>query len=168
MIAHYQNPILPGSHVAREGKTMTTPSPIMRRKTKGSEPKTISFMVTPGIAPFKTNRLSPTGGVIIPISTLIVTMIPNQTGSNPSLVMMGNRIGREMTRIAMGSRRQPIMTKTILMMIITVHLDTSNEVINSVTYWGIVKVDKRNANVLPPRTKNMIIAVTAALRTTAP
>ena len=95
---YLQNPIFPGSHVAREGKTMIVIRPVRSRVKKGKEPPTMSFMVIPGTEPFRMNRLRPTGGVIMPISTLIVTTIPNQTGSKPSCVTMGKMMGREMTR----------------------------------------------------------------------
>ena len=81
--------------MARDGKAMMRANPNISNKTKGREPPTISFMLMSGTAAFSTNRLRPTGGVIIPISTFMVTMTPNQIGSKPSWVTIGKIIGSD-------------------------------------------------------------------------
>ncbi len=55
----------------------------------------------------KTKRFSPTGGVIIPISISRVTMIPNQMGSNPKLVIIGKVIGSVINSSDMPSKKHP-------------------------------------------------------------
>jgi len=45
--------------------------------------------------PFITNNIIPNGGVVIPISKFMSMMMPNQTGSNPSIWTMGMNMGRQ-------------------------------------------------------------------------
>ena len=46
-----------------------------------------------GATPFITNNITPKGGVVIPISRLISMRIPNQTGSKPSILIIGMKKG---------------------------------------------------------------------------
>ena len=100
--------IVRGSQRANSGKTIIVANPMIRIATKGSEPETISSILKSGKTDFKINRFNPTGGVIIPISILIVRITPNHMGSNPMATTAGNTIGNVITTIEVGSRRQPI------------------------------------------------------------
>jgi hypothetical protein len=68
--------------------------------------------------------LSPTGGWISPISILMVMITPNQTGSNPAVVMIGYRIGEVIRMIAAGGMKNPATSKNRLMSSINTHLLT--------------------------------------------
>ena len=63
-----------------------------------------------------TKRLRPTGGVIRPISMLMVRMSANQIGSKPAWVMIGNSIGAVIRMIATGGRNMPATSRNTLMM----------------------------------------------------
>ena len=64
--------------------------------TNGVEPTAMSRMRLPRAMPWMTKRLMPTGGVMKPISSHTIMTMPNHTGSKPSPVTSGNRIGSMM------------------------------------------------------------------------
>ena len=57
--------------------------------------------------PDVTNRFSPTGGVIMPISMLTVMMMPRCTGWMPSAVAIGNMIGAKISTTDVASMKLP-------------------------------------------------------------
>src|SRR5438876_11846650 len=75
--------------------------------TKGAAPTITSFSAPLPRTPCTMNRLTPTGGVIIAASTRMMIMIPNHTGSYPSLKMTGAMIGMVVIIMAMVSMKQP-------------------------------------------------------------
>src|SRR3546814_14057775 len=66
------------------------------------------------VIPEVTNRLSPTGGVIMPISMFTTMMMPRWIGSMPSFMAMGNRIGARIRMIAEGSMKLPATSRRML------------------------------------------------------
>ena len=62
------------------------------------------------------NRLIPTGGVMKPTESVDTTKTPKWTGSNPSSMPMGRRIGIITSIAAIGSRMHPIINKTKIIM----------------------------------------------------
>jgi hypothetical protein len=82
--------------------------------TNGSDPFNIFPMDISGAIPWITNKLSPTGGVINPISILIVKITPNQIGSNPAAVIIGYNIGAVIRMIATGGKKHPATNKNKL------------------------------------------------------
>ena len=65
------------------------------------------------VMPEVTNRLRPTGGVIMPISMLTTMMMPRWIGSMPSCIAIGNRIGARIKMIAEGSMKLPAISSMI-------------------------------------------------------
>ena len=59
------------------------------------------------VMPDVTNRLSPIGGVIMPISMLTTMMMPRCTGSTPSSMAIGNTTGATISRRPEGSMNCP-------------------------------------------------------------
>ena len=57
--------------------------------------------------PEATNRLTAIGGVIIPMEVLIIIIIPNAIGDNPSDAAIGSKIGVTRRIIACVSRKHP-------------------------------------------------------------
>ena len=112
-----------------EGNIVKITIPIASKPTYGMEPLIISFVGMSGAIPFTTKILSPTGGVIKPISIFNVITIPNQMGSNPRPVMIGNKIGVVIKIIAAGGIKNPNIIKNKLIMINTSHFDMSRLVI---------------------------------------
>ena len=82
--------------------------------TNGRDPFNIFPMDISGAIPCITNKLSPTGGVINPISILIVKITPNQIGSNPAAVIIGYNIGAVIRMIATGGKKHPATNKNKL------------------------------------------------------
>jgi hypothetical protein len=78
-----------GSQVAISGKIQSKTICKIINKTNGNEPFKILPIEISGAIPLITNKLSPTGGVIRPISILIVIITPNQIGSKPAAVIIG-------------------------------------------------------------------------------
>ncbi len=64
--------------------------------------------------PAVTNRLSPTGGVIIPISMLTTMMMPRWIGSIPSWMAIGKTSGATITRSPDGSMNCPPISSRML------------------------------------------------------
>ena len=62
-----------------------------------------------GAMPLITNTLTPTGGVMTPISPTSTMITPNQIGSNPSYITTGKKIGIVTTIMAMESMKKPPM-----------------------------------------------------------
>ncbi len=60
-----------------------------------------------------TNRFSPTGGVIRPISMFTTMMTPRWIGSIPSSTAIGKRIGARIRMIADGSMKAPATSSTM-------------------------------------------------------
>ena len=82
--------------------------------TKGKDPFNIFPIDMSGAIPWITNKLSPTGGVIRPISILMVIITPNQIGSKPAAVIIGYKIGAVIRMIATGGKKHPAINKNIL------------------------------------------------------
>ena len=80
---------------------------------KGKEPLKISGRLISGDIPLITYKFNPTGGVINPISILIVKTTANQIGSNPALSIMGSKIGVVIKIIATGGKKKPATNKKI-------------------------------------------------------
>ena len=78
------------------------------------DPFNISPKLTSGVIPLIIYKLSPTGGVIKPISILMVNTIANQYGSKPKSVRIGNRIEEVITITATGGKKKPQTNKKIL------------------------------------------------------
>ena len=57
----------------------------------------------------------PTGGVNSPMARLIITMTPNQTGSQPSWRITGRKIGRQMNMMVIASMNMPATSKISMM-----------------------------------------------------
>jgi hypothetical protein len=74
---------------------------------KGITPRMIWRKPMSGAMPLMTKRLSPTGGVMRPISMLMVRTMPNQIGSKPAARMPGMITGVTIRMIATGGRKQP-------------------------------------------------------------
>jgi len=89
---------------------------IRSSNTKGRAASIISLMENSGATPFMVNRERPKGGVSPPKSTLIKKMTPNYTGSKPSSLIMGIKIGRVIITILTASTRQPRIKRMICMM----------------------------------------------------
>ena len=78
--------------------------------TNGSVPQTISPNEMSGAMFLMTNRLSPTGGWISPISITTVMTTPNQTRSKPAPRNGGRMIGAVIRMILAGGRKKPSTT----------------------------------------------------------
>ncbi len=61
------------------------------------------------------NRIGPTGGVIVPSDKLNTNKIPNCTGSIPSDVQIGRKIGVKINTAGVGSIKVPTNNNTKLM-----------------------------------------------------
>ena len=61
--------------------------------------------------------MSPTGGVIIPISKFTVMMMPTCTGSMPRAMATGNRLGARFRMMDDGSMKLPATSNRMLTMI---------------------------------------------------
>ena len=72
-----------------------------------------------GDIPLITYKFKPTGGVIRPISILIVKITANQIGSKPTPSIMGSKMGVVIRIIATGGRKNPATNKKILIINIT-------------------------------------------------
>ena len=92
--------------------------------------------------PLITYKLSPTGGLIRPISMFIVNMTANQIGSNPAVVMIGNKIGADIRMTATGGRKKPEINKNILTAIINTHGFTSKVPIHSAIDCVIMNIHR--------------------------
>jgi len=64
----------------------------------------------------------PTGGVIKPISILIVNTIANQYGSKPKVVITGNNIAEVITITATGGKKKPAIKRNMFIRMNTTHL----------------------------------------------
>ena len=83
-----------GSHSAMTGKIMIKAIATASHKRKGNAARYISpIVVSGGATLFITKRLSPKGGVVVPISMLRRNNTANHTGENPKVIMMGTNIG---------------------------------------------------------------------------
>ena len=82
--------------------------------TKGKDPFNIFPIDMSGAIPWITNKLSPTGGVIRPISILMVIITKNQIGSKPAAVIIGYQIGAVIKMIATGGKKHSAINKNIL------------------------------------------------------
>ena len=67
-------------------------------------------------------EFNPTGGVINPISILIVNTIANQYGSKPNVVITGNNIAEVITITATGGKKKPAIKRKIFIKRNTIHL----------------------------------------------
>ena len=104
-----------GSQVAISGKIQRIIICKIIKMTKGKDPFNILPIEISGAIPCMTNKFRPTGGVINPISILIVIITPNHMGSNPAAVIIGYNIGAVIRMIATGGKKQPAINKNILM-----------------------------------------------------
>lgn len=118
-----------GKKSAMSGKRMINIKPTTSGIIKINEPRITSDNVTSSTTDFKINKLKPTGGVIAAISILIVTIIPNQTGSKPKFITVGKNNGIIMTRMLIGSINIPKMSNKMLIQIIIAQGDTFKDVI---------------------------------------
>jgi hypothetical protein len=103
-----------GSQVAISGKMQSRTICNIINNTKGKDPFNIFPIDISGAIPCITNKLSPTGGVIRPISILMVMITPNQIGSKPAAVIIGYNIGAVISMIATGGKKHPAINKNIL------------------------------------------------------
>ena len=94
-----------------------------------------------GAMPLITYRLRPTGGDINPISMLIVKITANQIGSNPAVVIIGNKIGAAIKITATGGKKKPATIRNTLTAIIKIHGFTSNVPIHVAMLWVIDRLD---------------------------
>src|SRR5690625_2194404 len=121
--------IIDGKNNAISGKRIIKIKPATRCIININEPRMTSDNVTSSTTDFKINKLKPTGGVIAAISILIVTIIPNQTGSKPKFITVGKNNGIIMTRMLIGSINIPKMSNKMLIQIIIAQGDTFKDVI---------------------------------------
>lgn len=63
-----------------------------------------------------TNKMLPTGGVIVPIQRLNTITIPNSTGDKPHCIAIGRKIGVKIRIAGVVSKKVPTNSKKILMM----------------------------------------------------
>ena len=96
---------------------------------KGNDPLKISGRLISGDIPLITYKFSPTGGVINPISILIVNTTANQIGSKPAPSIIGNNIGVVIKIIATGGKKKPATSKKILIINNNTHLLTDRSAI---------------------------------------
>src|SRR5690606_38390801 len=82
-----------GSHRLSAGMPAISSTRVRSDTMKGSTPRTTAPMEMSGVTERITNRLTPMGGVIRPISTTTTIRMPNHTGSKPRAVMIGKKIG---------------------------------------------------------------------------
>ena len=73
-----------------------------------------------GVTPFITNRISPNGGVVNPISTLRHIKIANHIGLKPKAITTGIYRGRSIITIELSSMTQPRARTTRFMAMMTV------------------------------------------------
>ena len=66
---------------------------------------------------------------------LMVRMTPNQTGSKPAAVMIGNRIGDVIRMMAAGGMKKPQTNKKMLIMNINTHLLACMSAIDCASVW---------------------------------
>ena len=86
------------------------------------------------------NRITPNGGVRVPISRLTTRMMPKCTGSTPSATMSGNSVGVAISRIAVVSMKQPMTSNATLMIIRITTLLSEIDIISAASFIGACEV----------------------------
>ena len=76
-------------------------------------PLKISRIVSTGLVVATTNTFSPTGGVMLPISVIFTTRMPNKMGSIPACLTIGKITGMVSSTIDAASTKQPKTRKGI-------------------------------------------------------
>jgi hypothetical protein len=130
-----------------DGKSVIINSTANIAKRKGITPRK---MVVSGVSlatPAMTYTFRPTGGVINAASTMSTATIPNQTGSKPSLVITGRRMGIVSISIGMDSIRQPKTRKKRSISPRMAYRDTSSPAIKSAKRVGIRDRAKRSLKI---------------------
>ena len=90
------------------GKTVKMATPTISKTQNGKAPMAASANVTlPWAMPTSTNKFMPTGGVSMPISTIMVITTPSQIASKPRPVINGNTTGKVITIIDRPSKIMP-------------------------------------------------------------
>src|SRR3990167_5944523 len=92
------------------GKAIRIASRTTSAAMNGSTPRNTVVVGTCGSSVESTNRFIPTGGLISPISTIVTTRMPNQTGSSPRLTISGKKTGRVSSTIDSSSIAVPSRT----------------------------------------------------------
>jgi TRAP-type uncharacterized transport system fused permease subunit len=128
-----------GSQSAICGTYVTNTRNTSSTESHGTASRTTSITDMP-VMPAVTNRFSPTGGVTIPISRFTVMMMPRCTGSMPSLVAIGNRIGARIRMMPVGSMKQPAISSRTLTTIRNTHGCMPQPMIASAMTCGIRSV----------------------------
>src|SRR5690606_23222857 len=88
-----------GNHVESAGNKMSNSRITSSTNTNKITPRKATAVDTP-VTPEATNTFNPTGGVTRPITTVFVTITPNQMGSKPKEVIKGNVNGNVRIKMA--------------------------------------------------------------------
>src|SRR6266511_1073685 len=89
-------------------------------------------------------RITPNGGVSVPISRFTTMMMPKCTGSMPSATTVGNSVGVAIRRIAVVSMKQPLTKSAMLMIARITYLLSEIDVRNCASFIGAVWLDCRH------------------------
>src|SRR5690606_7398700 len=135
-----------GSQVTISGKMHSSTIPASITSTYGSEPHNTSLVGTCGAIELSTNKFRPMGGVIRPISILMVSTTANQYGSKPAWTTMGYSSGAAMTITATGGRNMPATSRKTLIMPISTQRLTSSAAMACATLWVMNIDDRAKAN----------------------
>ena len=86
------------------------------------------------------NRITPNGGVNVPISRFTIMTMPKCTGSMPSATIVGNSVGVAISRIAVVSMKQPTTSSATLMMARMTNLLSEIDIISAASFIGACDV----------------------------
>ena len=86
------------------------------------------------------NRITPNGGVSVPMSRLTTRMMPKCTGSMPSATISGNSVGVAISRIAVVSMKQPMISSPMLMIARITNLLSEIDIMNAASFIGACEV----------------------------
>src|SRR5690625_6293491 len=92
-----------------------------------------------------TKRFKPMGGVMRPISILMVNTTANQYGSKPALTTMGYNSGADITITATGGKNSPATNKNTLMSPISAQRLISMVAIVAARLWVIYSEESAKA-----------------------
>src|ERR1700730_18020660 len=126
-----------GNQVAISGKTHIKTTAKSIKATNGITPQITSLNGISGAMFLMTNRFSPTGGWINPISMTMVMTTPNQIRSKPPALSGGSTIGAVMTMIDTGGRKKPSTATNTRTAASSTHRDSCSSTIDCAADWLI-------------------------------
>src|SRR5699024_12124862 len=148
----------PGRNIDSAGMNAMIKRQMTMTATNGSTPTaTCSNLTLPTLE--ATNRLTPSGGVTKPIASDTTSTTPKWTGSMPTEVTTGSRIGVKMINAEIVSMNMPTI-KSRMMMMTSMKIGFEVRFINpSAIVFGICSSVMKNAN----DTEKLMMIIVVAL-----